>query len=629
MFKNIFKHKILSENKPISVIGLNKNSQASYVWSLFCVSKKSILIVTNTLYEATNLYKSLSFYDEKRVFFFPMDDFLVSEALAISPDLMSKRIEVLNELSDSQENKIVITNLMGYLRFLPSKDLWKRSSIILKKGSFISRKNLLEKLDIMGYEKVSLVTKTGEYANRGYILDVFAYGEEKPFRMEFFDDELEGIRCFDTGTQLSLETKKEISILPFTEFINEKKITEIPKRQSLLPRVVNRVSSIQDYLNNYTTILINLDEIRLGYQRLLEEIIEFKQTDAFSIDNYMHKLDELLPLVHLNLYTTDNYNNYGEKEIYITKEIDVFNENFILIDNFLKKALNENKKVVVCLDNNRMINEFLSRTKVATILTNIYNIKNNIVNVIDYKLDKGFEINDFVFLSSNEIYKRQITINYKSKFKYGSKIKDINTLQIGDFVVHSSFGIGRYLGIVTLTPKGLKKDYIHLQYKDNDKLYIPVEKIELISKFSSNEGVMPRLNKLGGTDWVKQKARIKGKVMDIARQLLETSAKRKLIKGFAFLKDDEDQYAFERNFMYQETPDQLNAIRDIKEDMELAYPMDRLLCGDVGYGKTEVAFRAIFKAIKSGKQVAFLCPTTILSKQHYDCLFRLDHTPGQ
>ena len=618
MFKNIFKHKILSEDKPISVIGLNKNSQASYVWSLFCVSKKSILIVTNTLFEATNLYKSLSFYDEKNVLFFPMDDFLVSEALAISPDLMSKRIEVLNELSNDCEKKIIITNLMGYLRFLPEKKLWKSSNITLKRGSIISREELVKKLDIMGYERTSLVTKTGEYANRGYILDIFAYGEEKPFRIEFFDNELEEIRCFEAETQLSLDTKENIIILPFTEFINEKRTDEIPKRQSLLPRVVNRVSSIQEYFSDYTTIFINLEEIRLGYQRLLEEIIEFKQTDAFNIDNYMHELNELIPLVYLNLYTTDNYNNLGEKEIYKTIEIDTFNENFFLIDSFFKKSLTANKKLVVCLDNNKMINDFLSRTKVENILTSIDNIKPNIVNIVNYKLDKGFEINDFVFLSSNEIYKRQIVINYKSKFKYGSKIKDINALQIGDFVVHSSFGIGRYLGIVTLTPKGLKKDYIHLQYKDNDKLYIPVEKIELINKFSSKEGIIPRLSKLGGTEWIKQKARIKGKVMDIAKQLLETSAKRKLVKGYAFLKDDEEQYAFERNFMYQETPDQLKAIRDIKEDMELTYPMDRLLCGDVGYGKTEVAFRAIFKAIKSGKQVAFLCPTTILSKQHYE-----------
>ena len=209
-------------------------------------------------------------------------------------------------------------------------------------------------------------------------------------------------------------------------------------------------------------------------------------------------------------------------------------------------------------------------------------------------------------------------VTYKSKFRYGSKIRDINKLKPGDYVVHMSHGIGRYLGIVTLTVKGLKKDFLHLAYKDNDKLYIPVEKIEYITKYSSNEGAKPRLNKLGGTEWSKQKARVKGKVKDIARELLETSAKRKLVPGFAFFADDEDQVLFESKFAYDETADQIKAIREIKEDMEQPFPMDRLLCGDVGYGKTEVAFRAIFKAIKSGKQACFLCPTTILSKQHYE-----------
>ena len=223
-----------------------------------------------------------------------------------------------------------------------------------------------------------------------------------------------------------------------------------------------------------------------------------------------------------------------------------------------------------------------------------------------------------VFISKSELYKSNSIVNYRSKFRYGSKIRDINKLKVGDYVVHSSHGIARYLGIVTLTVKGMKKDYLHLAYKDSDKLYIPVEKIEYISKYSSNEGAKPKLNKLGGTDWAKQKARVKGKVKDIAKELLETSAKRKLVPGFAFFADDEDQVIFENNFGYEETADQLKAIREIKEDMEQPFPMDRLLCGDVGYGKTEVAFRAIFKAIKSGKQVAFLCPTTILSKQHYN-----------
>lgn len=274
--------------------------------------------------------------------------------------------------------------------------------------------------------------------------------------------------------------------------------------------------------------------------------------------------------------------------------------------------------IVVYLNDDHAVADFVSKTILPSVITNLSDLKKDVINIVKGDIPNGFIINDLVCLTKDELYKSNSVTTYRSKFKYGSKIKDVNKLKIGDYVVHMSHGIGRYLGIVTLTKRGLQKDYLNVEYKDGDKLYIPVEKIEYISKYSSNEGAKPRLNKLGGTEWVKQKARVKGKVKDIARKLLETSAKRKLVKGFAFFADDEDQTLFESKFPYTETKDQLRAINDIKEDMEQPHPMDRLLCGDVGYGKTEVAFRAIFKAIKSGKQVAFLCPTTILSKQHYD-----------
>ena len=618
MFKNVFKHKILEKDEITTVIGLNKGVRASYVWNLFRVSKQNILVVTNTLYEANTLYKNLINYAPDDTFIYPMDDFLVSEALAISPDLMSKRIETLNELVTSSNNKIIITNLMGYLRFIPEKKLWENSRVTLKIGEEISRNELIRKLNMIGYEKNSLVTKTGEYANRGYILDIFAYGYNKPIRIEFFDEEIEEIRYFNPETQLSDEKIKEIEILPFTEFINEKNAFDIPIRQSLLPRVVNKVSSLSNYIDNLLTVFIDYEDISLGYNKILEDIVSFKETDVFNIDNYMHDLKDLEPDSYVNILSTDNYHKSASDEVYFTQEIEKYNGNFEKLNLYLNNLIKQDKRIIVCLDSHEMINDFIDKTSLKTIITNIDELKEDCINVVLMKMTNGFILNNDVYLTSNEIYKKNNQVVYKSKFRYGSKIRDINKLQIGDYIVHSAFGIGRYLGIVTLTPKGLKKDYIHLQYKDDDKLYIPVEKIEYISKYSSNEGAVPRLSKLGGTEWSKQKARVKGKVKDIAKELLLVSAERKLTPGFAFLEDDEEQYIFENRFAYQETPDQIKAIKEIKEDMESVYPMDRLLCGDVGYGKTEVAFRAIFKAIKSGKQVAFLCPTTILSKQHYD-----------
>lgn len=618
MFHNVFETKILNSNIPVKVLGLNKKVQANYVWNLFGESKQSILVVTNTLYEANNLYKNLSVFSDE-ILLFPMDDFLVSEALAVSPDLMAKRIETLNELSFKDSKKIVITDLMGYLRFLPSIDLWRSLKITISCNQLVTRDEIIKKLNMMGYEKQDLVTKTGEYANRGYILDVFPYGLENPVRIEFFDDEIDQIRTFDPSSQLSKDKTDSVTILPFSEFINEKNVSDLPERQSLLPRVVNKLSKLDEYLPNKITIFTDLDTIKLAYNKTSEEILEFKEDDTFDIPKYMHDLYDVIPDLYVDISTVDNFKKTADFKIenYSSSDVLAFNGNFTLINNFINKELKLGKTIMVFLDNKDMINDFISKASFKTII-NPNTCDKAYVNVYLKKIPNSFVINDKVFLSSNEIYKKSEVINYKSKFRYGLKIKDINALKVGDYVVHSSYGIAKYLGIVTLTVKGLKKDFLHLLYKDNDKLYVPVENIEYITKYSSNEGVIPRLSKLGGTDWAKQKARIKSKVKDIAKELLETSAKRKLLPGFAFLPDDENQALFESKFSYEETKDQLKAIREIKEDMQMPYPMDRLLCGDVGYGKTEVAFRAIFKAILSGKQACFLCPTTILSKQHYD-----------
>ena len=625
MFKDIFKYKILENNSIVNVFGLSKGVQAPYVWNLFRASNKSILVVTNTLYEANSLYKSLE-SSNNEVLLFPMDDFLVSEAIAISPDLMAKRVEVLNEITKMSKNKIIITNLMGYLRFLPDKSLWDRLEITLKKDDEIKRDDLIKKLDLIGYKKDSLVTKTGEYANRGYILDIFPYNYDNPVRIEFFDDVIDSIREFDSNSQRSLNEVESLKILPFTEFINEKGVSDIPEKQSMLPFVVNKISSLSEYLNDKITIFIDEDRLSLGYKKILEEEINLKKEEEYDIESYMHDFYNIKPVSYININETDNYiKSDSLSETYKSSDIDKFNGDFKRVNEYIEKMFSKNMYVILSSQNKNMINDFISKIKYNVLLTNANNLKENVVNIISDDFANGFVIDNKVILTENEIYKKQKVIKYKSKFRYGSKITDINKLEKGDYVVHASHGIAKYLGIVTLTVKNMKKDYLHLEYKDNDKLYVPVEKIEYISKYSSNEASIPRLNKLGGTDWAKQKARIKGKVKDIAKELLNTSAKRKLVKGFAFLSDDEEQILFESKFPYDETKDQIKAIKDIKDDMMLPYPMDRLLCGDVGYGKTEVAFRAIFKAIKSGKQVAFLCPTTILSKQHYtNALSRFD-----
>ena len=624
MLYNTFNFKI-ADNDKVDVIGLNNKVQAEYVWNLFGVLKKDILIVTNTIYEANLLYKSLS-YSHNNVYLYPMDDFLVSESLASSPDLKAIRIDTLNSLTNNYDDKkILITNLTGYLRFLPTKEIWRESIIKIKKNSEYKREELLDKLNTLGYTKDSIVTKTGEYSNRGYILDIFPYESDLPVRIEFFDDEIESIRYFNSDTQLSLNDIDDVSIMPFTEFINTKKMQDIPSRQSLLPRVLDNYCNIEKYMDSPLSIFMDLDILKQSHAKVLSDIEEFKETDVYKIDKYMFNLEELLPRKYINILSIDNYSSKNIVETYDTKEIDRFNGNFNLLNIFINKNFKDSKKVVIVLEDRKILEELSNYLDVKILLTNKDELKENVINVVIGKLYNGFILGDYTVLTANEIFKKQFVAKYKTKFRYGSKIRDINKLQTGDYVVHQLYGIGIYLGITTLTTNGLKKDYLNIEYKDKDKLYIPVEKIELISKFSSSEGVSPKLSKLGSSDWYKQKSRIKGKVKDIAKQLLNLFAQRKLEKGFSFLPDDEMQYNFDNDFPYDETKDQLRSIEEIKLDMEKPHPMDRLLCGDVGYGKTEVAFRAIFKAIRSGKQVAFLCPTTILSKQHYDnALVRFD-----
>jgi len=289
MFNNIFKYDILKENKPVDVLGLNKKVQAAYVWNLFDVSKKNILVVTNTLYEANSIYKSITLTNQDDVLLFPMDDFLVSEMVASSPDLMAKRIETLNELVFSNSKKIVITNIMGYLRFLPCTDLWKGLNITLKVNDTFLREELIKKLNMIGYKKESIVTKTGEYANRGYILDVFPYGYDNPIRIEFFDDEIDNIREFNPTSQLSTEKKDSITIMPFTEFINEKEIFP-DNEDTVLSKLQNKVIKLYKILKNRS---IREEQEHENIKKLVSDISHQLKTPIANLKMYSSFLNDV------------------------------------------------------------------------------------------------------------------------------------------------------------------------------------------------------------------------------------------------------------------------------------------------------------------------------------------------
>ena len=605
--------------KNMGITGLTDEFFCVYLNGILKQHNKNILVVVNSLFEANNLYSSLCMYTDKARLF-PMDDFLTSEALAISPDLRITRLETINKII-SGGNIIVITNLMGCLRFLPSKETYINHILKINVGKIISPKKLVNNLVSSGYTRDTIVTKTGEFAVRGFVIDIFPIDEENPVRIEFFDDEIESIRYFDADSQKSLKNMKEIIVKPFFEFLSDYYVDEEKfGKQKYLPEF-EKVISISDYFDDGVVIFKDYKQLHSSYSHICEEMITYKESkDILFNGEYMFSLDNISPKFPLYYMTINNIVGSNFKDVinYKVKTINNFSENIDQINLYIRKCISEGKTVLICLKKFQL-SSIAKKLNMLYVESEISSIKIGAVNLVEKELNQGFIYNDFVILTAHELFlTKEKNKKYNTKFKYSTSISDFSKLSVGDYVVHNVHGIGVYNGIKTLNSSGFAKDYLEILYQGTDKIYIPVEKIDLISKYSGNEGMVPKINKLGGSEWAKTKARVRSKVVDIADKLLALYAEREARKGFAFSPDCDMSIDFENDFPYQLTKDQENAIVQIKGDMESTVPMDRLLCGDVGFGKTEVAFVAAFKAILDSKQVLFLCPTTILSNQHYE-----------
>lgn len=601
--------------KSVSLDNMSEELFAMYVWQILNKKYKNILLITSTLIEANKLFQKISLYTND-VYLFPMDDFLTSEAIAISPDLLITRLETLKAIQNDKP-LIVITHLMGYLHFLPNKKIYKDNILTISTDMEISHKALIEKLQLLGYKRETIVTKTGELGVRGFIIDLFPLGENHPIRLEFFGDTIESIRTFDENTQRSLEHLDKITIYPCTEFL-----VDIPLDEEKPPKPLDnyiKVDSIQDYLTNTVTIYKDPNSIKIVYENIINDVKDYTEEKNIKTTRFFFPYEEKYREEAILYFSIDSAIE-AKKEIisFDTKNPPQFYEDTESIEKYLSESLMYSKTIIISLKDYQK-KSLMNKLNLPSIDTNLTNIELGKINYISLEMEEGFIYKDYIFLTANELFqKRTINKKYKTNFKYGSKITDINKLEIGDYVVHQSCGIGIYNGLKTLKQGEQLKDYVEVLYQDNDKLYIPVEKIDLLLKYSSKEGVAPKIYKLGGNQWQKVRSRVKSKVHDMALDLLRLQSERENRKGFAFSKDDSMQKEFESNFAYQPTKDQLLVTSQIKEDMEQPHPMDRLLVGDVGFGKTEVAFRAIFKAILDQKQVLFLCPTTILSNQHYE-----------
>ncbi len=537
---------------------------------IFLTCKKNIILVFPTLNEATETYNELRTYIDD-VYIFPEDDYITKRAIASSPELLYMRSKLYNKLNDNSK-KIVIAHLNSFIKKLPSKSKYNDNKILLKTGLKIQRDELIKKLDNIGYKRDSMVYDISEYAVRGFVIDVFPIGEDKPIRIEFFDDEIEKIKYFDPQKQITTNSIDKITIGVIKDDYDDIS------------------SSLIDYIDNPLIIYNNYNQI------VEQEKMLLPQVKYLEIENEIFKLKELKSDKDVFLETINNKNC---DLIIEAKSIDKYENN-------KEKFLNDIEK-----------NNGILYTKNETLIKFVKS-KNKKIKIENEILNHGFIYNNTYYFSEYDLTSTYNLNNRLKDISYGTRIMSIDNLEIGDYVVHRKSGIGIYRGLTTIEKNGFKKDYILIEYKGNDKLYVAVEDISKLYKYAAKEGAKPTINKLNSVEWTKTKLKIKQRIKNITSELLQIYKERNKATIEPFKEDDENQLLFENEFEYETTVDQLKASIEIKKDLEKPRPMERLLCGDVGYGKTEVIFRAMFKTVINGKQVAYLCPTTLLSHQQYD-----------
>ncbi|WP_349410710.1 transcription-repair coupling factor [Pseudalkalibacillus sp. SCS-8] len=662
------------------VSGLSGSARTLMMACLYQANGRAQLVVTHNLFQAQKLYEDLAgILGEDTVHLYPVNELTSAEIAIASPELKSQRIDVLNRLTDRNTGGIVITPIAGLRRMIPPPTVWKSSHVVFERGTDIDLDRVKGQLIAMGYERSDMITAPGEFSIRGGILDVYPLTETKPLRIELFDTEVDSIRYFDVETQRSEDQLQEIKVGPSEEIILfpehyqkaaanlelalsrslqkikddgvKDKLTEnigydieqLKQQQTFqgmykyISKYYDSPGSLLDYLpENPVVIMDEISRIQETSSQLEKEEAEWhtallNQGETVTGLDLSHSYEDLvdredLVFLYLSLFL---------RHVPHTNPQNIINMSCKAMQNFhgqLNVLLTEvqrwhkSKDAVVFMAANaerakrleRVMEDYKIEASIVEGKTPLTPGKNHIM-IGD--LNGGFELpmKKLVVLTEDEVFTKKTRKARKpQRVSNAERIKSYSELKVGDYVVHVNHGIGKYLGIETLEINGVHKDYLHLKYAGDDKLYVPVEQIDQVQKFVGSEGKEPKVYKLGGSEWKKVKSRVQSSVQDIADDLIKLYAEREATKGYAFSEDAGLQQEFESAFPYQETEDQLRAIEEIKKDMEKERPMDRLLCGDVGYGKTEVAIRAAFKAINDGKQVAFLVPTTILAQQHFE-----------
>ena len=635
---------------PIELSGLADVGKVQIISATREVVKRPILIITYNEIKAKKMLEDLKYF-MKNIDYFPRREIVAYDYEVESKDIPYERIEVLNKIKENKTD-IVITTVEALMQKMISKELLYKYVIQFKIGDTYDLETIKQNLILLGYERNDLVENKGQFSIRGGIVDI-GLSEKQGIRIEFWGDEVDSIRYFNIASQRSTEMVQEVLIEPAHEFIVEniedvcKKIEQKYNEQSDIEMIRNGsyISKIDKYFNEFyeeqNTILdyinknyiIFIDEnskiearknnIILDNNNLIKSLIEKEKFIPETIKNisgfeYDLKNMQTIYLQESDLYTHQNRYEFRYRTInFFKSEIDI-----VIAD--IKTYINDNKKIIIlggtqntCKKILNLLNDRQIPHKYAE---KIENVKNGEVIVTLGSISSGFECYDLKLVVINmsegleQVAKRKKSSN---AFKEAQKVVYAD-LKPGDYVVHKSHGIGEFIGINTITADKVTKDYIKIKYKDEDILYVPTTSLDTVRKYIGTGDKEPRLNRLGSKEWENTKNRVKNNLREVAKDLIELYAKRQKMQGFAFSKDNEWQKQFEDEFPYQETDDQLRCIEEAKKDMEQAKPMDRLLCGDVGYGKTEVAIRLAFKAVMDQKQVAYLVPTTVLANQQYE-----------
>ena len=511
------------------------------------------------------------------------------------------RTDALNILSNN-DSYLVISSPEGISELIINKNNFASQRINIAINDIVSQESIIQSLINFKFEQVEFVYQPGQFSQRGSILDIFSYSNELPYRLDFFGDTIDSIRTFDITKQLSIDNVDKISIFPDI------------KEQA------NNLVPIFDYISKDTTIILNNrkyigDQLDIIYDKILVN----KNTDTHTtilntnISKYIFK-NNLINYCTLDFTARDS--NINTSTISFNQSSQpLFHKNFDIVSDVIHKYITDGYTIYICSDSVKQTDRIQS----------IFDDRNDNIHFtpINPTIHDGYIDNDLSIccFTDHQIFNRFHKFSLKSDITKSGKaaltLKEINQLQIGDYVVHIDHGVGKFAGLVVINNNGNKQEVIKLLYKNDDVIFVSIHGLHKISKYKGKEGEPPQVNKLGTGAWEKLKERTKNKVKDIARDLIKLYAARKAKQGFQFSADSYLQTELEASFIYEDTPDQAKSTIDIKRDMESVRPMDRLICGDVGFGKTEIAIRAAFKAVTDNKQVAILVPTTVLALQHY------------